>query len=188
VRTSEAFDKFGSTETADNGLPVSIQSAGDADARGDPARGGSSMRRALGFAMAAALLAVAIGAAPAAAATRGSVVIDVETTFDDLPDDFTASGLGPCTAGTTVNGPAKIVFTPPAVNIFAGYKVFACAGSDTGFVLRLNARFGPGGSVGTWSVVDSWGALTRMHGAGSLTGDNIENGILDHYRGTLTFN
>ena len=145
------------------------------------------MRRVLGIATAVALLAVVIGAAPVAAVSRGSVVIDVETTFDDIPDDFTASGLGACTSGTTVNGPAKVQFTPPAVNVFAGYKIFACDGSDTGFALRLNARFGPNGSVGTWSVIDAWGALAGMQGAGSLTGDDIDNGILDHYRGTLTF-
>lgn len=143
------------------------------------------MRRVLGIA-AAALLLVGVAAAPVTAAERGAVTIDVQTTFDDVPDEFSASGLGNCTSGTTENGPVKVVFNP-VHGVFAGYKVFSCAGSDTGFVLRLNARFGLPGSIGTWSVIDAWGSLGGMHGAGTLTGDPIENGIADHYRGTVSF-
>jgi hypothetical protein len=145
------------------------------------------MRRVLAIASAATLLLVVIGAAPVAASTRGSVSIDVMTTFDAIPDAFTASGLGGCTSGTARNGPAVDQLTPGAVNVFAGFKVFSCDGSNTGFVLRVDARFGIGGSVGTWSVVDSWGELAALHGAGSLFGVPIVNGIFDHYSGTLTF-
>jgi hypothetical protein len=72
-----------------------------------------------------------------------------------------------------------------ALGVFAGYKVFDC-GSENGFVVRLNARFGGSGSVGTWSVIDAWGSLAGMSGTGTLTGDPIDGGIIDSYVGTVT--
>ena len=145
------------------------------------------MRRALGAGPAAALLAIAIGVAPVAAASRGSVTIDVMTTFDDVPDSFAALGLADCATGTAENGSEKIIFST-GQGVFAGYKVFSCDGSDTGFVLRLNARFGSDGSVGTWSVVDAWGSLAGMHGAGPLIGTVIDEiTIVDHYTGAVSF-
>ncbi len=144
------------------------------------------MRRLLGFGMVAVMLLLLIGAAPTMAAERSAISIDATTTFDDVPDSFTATGLPGCASGTVENGPVNFAFTP-AVNVFAGYKVFTCDDADNGFVLRLNARFGDWGSVGTWSVVDAWGSVARMTGAGGITGAPIDNGIFDQYRGTLTF-
>jgi hypothetical protein len=69
--------------------------------------------------------------------------------------------------------------------VYAGFKVFTCDDADNGFVLRLNALFGPEGSVGTWSFVDAWGTVAGTHGAGKLTGTPIPDGILDHYFGTV---
>jgi hypothetical protein len=121
--------------------------------------------------------------APVAAVERQAISITATTTFDEFVDTFTADGLPGCTVGTVENGPVHVQFTP-APGIFAGFKVFDC-GSDGGFVLRLNARFGPGGSVGTWSVVDGWGSVAGMHGAGKLTGDPIDGGIIDNYEGSV---
>ena len=140
------------------------------------------MRRILAFSVLMGLL-VALGATPVVAGTRQAVTMTVTTIFDDQPDEFTATGLPGCETGLVYEGGGHVQFTP-APGVFAGFKVFDC-GSDSGFVLRLNARFGPDGAVGTWSVVASWGSVAGMHGAGSLTGDPIDGGILDQYEGTV---
>jgi hypothetical protein len=58
-------------------------------------------------------------------------------------------------------------------------------GHDTGCV-RLNARFGGGGSTGTWTLVDAWGELAGLKGSGSLVGvSTSETTIDDTYTGTL---
>jgi hypothetical protein len=142
------------------------------------------MRRFLGSCLLAASILGLVAVAPVAAAGPQPVSMTVTTTFDDLPDAFTAVGLPGCTEGLVEGGPAHLEFNR-AVGIFAGFKVFNCAGTESGFVLRLNARFGPNGSVGTWSVVDAWGSLDGMTGAGGLTGDPIEGGIIDHYEGMV---
>jgi hypothetical protein len=141
------------------------------------------MRRSLSLSILAASLLCLCAVAPAAATERQPVRITAITTFDDIVDTFTADGLPGCAEGTVENGPAHVQFTQ-ALGVFAGFKVFDC-GSDSGFVLRLNARFGSGGSVGAWSVVAAWGSVAGMHGAGRLTGDPIENGIIDQYEGTV---
>ena len=145
------------------------------------------MWRRLGSCLLAASILGLMAVAPVTAAGPTAVSITVISTFDEIPDDFTADGLGGCTEGLVETGPATLRFTP-ALGVFAGYKVFDC-GDDTGFVLRLNARFGPDGSVGTWSVVAAWGDLAGMSGAGQLTGDPIEggpvDGIIDTYEGIV---
>ncbi len=142
------------------------------------------MRRLLGsFLVLVALLAIAV--TPVAAGTRTAVSITVATVFDEVPDDFTATGIPGCSAGLTSEGGANVRFTP-VTGVFAGFKVFDCGGG-TGFVLRLNARFGPDGSVGSWSVVDAWGSVAGMSGAGKLIGTPIPGGgITDDYVGTVT--
>lgn len=130
-----------------------------------------------------AIALVAVVAAPVGAVSRTSVTMDVPTTFDEEPDHFTATGLPGCSTGVVEGGPANIPVNP-RLGVFAGFKVFVCDGSDSGMVVRLNARFGPGGSVGTWAIVDAWGSLDGLRGNGSLTGDPIDNGIFDHYTGT----
>jgi hypothetical protein len=41
--------------------------------------------------------------------------------------------------------------------MFNGSKVFVCDGGGGGFTVHLSAKFGSDGSVGSWSVTDSWG-------------------------------
>ena len=123
------------------------------------------MRRTLRYALLGASILLVAGVAPVAAADRGPVSITATTTFDDVADTFTASGIAGCSSGIVENGPANVRFPRPH-GVFAGFKVFLCDGSDSGFVLRLNALFGDGGSSGTWSVVDAWGYAAGMHGAG----------------------
>jgi hypothetical protein len=124
------------------------------------------------------------GAIPVTAAERHAVRIDAVTTFDEVPDGFTASGIPGCASGTVENGRANVRFPRP-FGVFTGFKVFSCDGSDSGFVLHLNAMFGETGSIGSWSVVDAWGSAAGMAGAGKLTGDPIDGGIIDHYVGTV---
>ena len=141
------------------------------------------MRRLVGFCV-ALLVVLLIGVAPVVAATRTPVSITVTTTFDDQPDAFVATGIPGCTSGLVYDGGSRLQFTRMQ-GVFAGYKVFDCGG-DSGFVLRLNARFGDDGSLGTWSVIDAWGSAAGMTGSGSLTGEPIQNGIIDSYAGTVT--
>jgi hypothetical protein len=141
------------------------------------------MKRAIGSA-GLALVALLTASGAVAAGTRTAVTMDVPTTFDEVADHFTATGLAGCATGVVEDGGAKVVFAPPH-GVFAGDKVFLCDGSDSGMVVRLNARFGNPGSVGTWAIIDSWGVLAGLQGQGSLTGDPIPNGILDHYTGSI---
>ncbi len=141
------------------------------------------MRRMLRSGLLLASILGLIVVTPVAAVERQDISITATTTFDEIVDTFTAEGLPGCAAGTVENGPAIVQFTL-ALGMFAGFKVFDC-GSGNGFILRLNARFGPGGSVGTWSVVDAWGSVAGMKGAGELTGDPIDGGIIDNYEGTI---
>jgi hypothetical protein len=141
------------------------------------------MKRAIGS-TGLALVALLAATGVVGAATRTAVTMEVPTTFDDVPDAFVATGLAGCATGVVEDGGAKVVFPPPH-GVFAGDKVFLCDGSDSGLVVRLNARFGNPGSVGTWSIIASWGVLAGVHGSGRLTGDPIENGIFDHYTGWI---
>jgi hypothetical protein len=143
------------------------------------------MRRLFISCLVAGSMLAVLWIAPVSAASRQDVTMTVTTTFDDDPDAFTATGLPDCSSGLVYDGGAHVQFTR-GHGIFAGYKVFDC-GSDNGFVVRLNARFGSSGSSGTWAVVDAWGSLAGMWGAGKLMGEPIdENSILDNYWGTVT--
>jgi hypothetical protein len=143
------------------------------------------MRRMFVLTVALGMVLAVVAVGPVSAGSRQAVTMTVTTTFDDNPDAFTATGLPGCSSGLVYDGGGHVQFTP-GPGVFAGYKVFDC-GSDNGFVVRLNARFGGGGSTGTWAVVDAWGSVAGMWGAGSLSGDPIENGIIDNYSGTVTF-
>ena len=144
------------------------------------------MRRLLSSCLVAGSLLAVLWAAPVAAGSRQDVTMTVTTIFDDNPDAFVATGIPGCASGVVYDGNPWAEFTRTQ-GVFSGYKIFDC-GDDNGFVVRLDARFGPWGSVGTWAVVGSWGSAAGMWGAGKLTGDPIETGgITDNYYGTVTF-
>ena len=133
----------------------------------------------------AAVLLLSAAVLPAAAGTRQTITITALTSFDSDSNPFTSTGLGAaCADGAVANGPVHFEFQR-GTNVFAGYKVFTCD-EDTGFVLRLNARFGGWGSVGTWAVVDAWGDVAGISGAGSIVGTALDGGITDNYSGTIT--
>ena len=143
------------------------------------------MRRTFALATAVAAILVLVAAMPAAASDRQAITITAITDFNSNSNPFTSTGLGAaCADGAVANGPVHFEFQR-GTNVYAGYKVFTCD-ENTGFVLRLNARFGSWGSVGTWAVVDAWGDVAGMSGAGPIVGTPVDNGITDNYSGTIT--
>jgi hypothetical protein len=146
------------------------------------------MRRLLTTSAVLGLLVAVLAVAPVSARTRTDVMMTVATYFEQEPNAFTSSIEG-CTEGLTYSG-GNAAF-PPRFGVFVGYKAFLCDGSEeSGFLVRLNAKFSysGAGSVGTWTIVDSWGDLAGMTGSGKLIGVPIEgeNGITDNYFGTVT--
>jgi hypothetical protein len=125
------------------------------------------------------LLLVPLAAAPAVAAPVGfSVEITSHTSLVSEVSDFDSSLEG-CESGTVVNGAdAKASFTPWG-GAFSGTKEFTCAGGESGFDLRLKARFGGGGSTGTWVLTDAWGEFAGLKGSGSLVGVPVDEETID---------
>jgi len=119
-----------------------------------------------------------------AAPDKVPVTFTVITTFEEppLPDSFTSDIAG-CTSGT-VTTDGKTHFTPRG-GVFIGIKSFTCADGESGFDLRLTARFGEAGSTGHWTVVDGWGAFEGLKGSGTLVGVPTEAGIDDTYTGSF---
>ena len=128
------------------------------------------MRKTAAVAAGAAFLFSAGVAAPAVAVPTGtSVLITAHTDFESEASAFDATLEG-CESGTVVNSDdAKAHFTPWG-GVFSGDKEFTCAGDLSGFTLRLKARFGEGGSTGSWTVVSGWGDLAGLKGSGTLVG------------------
>jgi hypothetical protein len=127
---------------------------------------------------AVALLAPLATVTAAQAAPHGlSVHIVAHTSFVSEVSDFESSIEG-CEGGTVVDGPNAAHFTPWGGS-FIGDKEFTCDGGESGFTLRLKARFGGGGSTGSWTVADGWGDLTGLKGSGSLVGVPVTEVLLD---------
>lgn len=143
------------------------------------------MRKVVGTALISLVAGLLLAVAPVAAAARTTAHMEVQTNFDPADDPFTASGIPSCSSGTVADGNNSTIFTR-TFGIYAGYKVFDCGGG-TGFMVRLNAMFSyTGGSVGTWSIVDSWGVVAGLQGSGKLVGTSTgESSILDVYDGTI---
>ena len=108
------------------------------------------------------------GPAQAAAPVRTSVVIVAHTDIGPTPSEFESSVPG-CASGTVVDAAGGPHFTPWG-GVFVGVKDLTCDGGAAGFSIRLTARFGPGGSTGSWVLVDAWGDLDGVRGSGSLVG------------------
>jgi hypothetical protein len=127
------------------------------------------MRRTAAVAAGAAFL-FSGAAAPAVAVPSGtSVLITAHTDFESDVSAFDAT-LDGCESGTVVNAENATAHFTPWGGVFNGDKEFTCTGGLSGFTLRLKARFGEGGSTGTWSLVDGWGDLAGLKGSGSLVG------------------
>jgi hypothetical protein len=134
----------------------------------------------------ALLLASAGGAAPALAAPVGlsvAIVAHTSLVLEEVPFE---SSLPGCETGTVVNSEDSMAQFNNHGGSFIGTKEFTCAGGTSGFDLRLRARFGAGGSTGSWVVADAWGAYAGMKGSGSLVGVSVsETEIDDIFTGTV---
>lgn len=150
------------------------------------------MRRVGSISLAAAALALPIMLAPEAqAASKIDVVIEDTRTFDpenQVELSEVETNIPGCETGVTVDERVNVAFTPNN-GIFLGIRDFQCDSGSGGLVIRLTAQFSyeGEGSSGTWSVVDSYGDLEGLHGAGTLTGTSTPDGIIDVYTGTLTW-
>jgi hypothetical protein len=143
-----------------------------------------------GLVLTVTALAVALPAATASAATRTAVHITDTRTFAGASSVTT--DLAECPTATTTDLRVHVADVPDG-GIFFGLRDFQCS-DDSGFVVRLTARFGAEGSTGTWSIVDAYGDLEGLHGSGTLEGvpidedgDGEAEGIQDFYTGTVTW-
>jgi hypothetical protein len=138
----------------------------------------------------AALMAPLVALPPAGAATRAP--IDFTDHRVGLDTSAVTTNLPECPTAVAVDLRAHVQLTP-AHGVFVAVRDIQC-GSGTGFVIRLTATFAEDGSSGSWSIVDSYGALAGMRGAGKITGtpfggeteDPADDGIDDHYTGWVT--
>jgi hypothetical protein len=144
------------------------------------------MRRSMlltGIASAVLVSAAVIPAQAQAAPVGFSVVIVAHTVFGAEASEFDSTLPG-CESGTVADDGAAH-FTPWG-GAFVGLKHFTCADGESGFTVRLNARFGGGGSTGTWTLADAWGDFAGVKGSGSLVGvPTSDTSIDDTYTGTV---
>ena len=143
------------------------------------------MQKAAAVAAGAAFLVSAGTAAPAVAAPTGTPVLITAHTVFEGSSGFDASGIAGCETGTVVNADNASAYFTPWGGVFNGDKEFTCDGGLAGFTVRLRARFGEGGSTGSWTVVSGWGDLDGLKGSGSLVGIPTDEGIDDVYTGTV---
>lgn len=142
------------------------------------------MIKSLVVGVAAALALLPYASTAQAAHDKVPVTFTAFTTFEEppLPDDF-ISDIAGCTSGT-VDTEGQAHFTPWG-GVFVGIKSFTCEDGESGFDVRLTARFGEAGSTGHWTVADGWGAFERLKGSGTLVGVPSEAGIDDIYTGVF---
>jgi len=130
------------------------------------------------------LLAASSLASPSSAAVRYDVKLVNHQSFVGGDNSFWLNVLG-CESGLAVDVRAKAK-TGPGTGVFHGIRRFECAGDAGSVTLNVSARFGEGGSVGTWAIVDATGVLAGAQGAGKLVGYPQAEGIRDVYTGTVT--
>ena len=142
------------------------------------------MRRATAWAGAATtVVASALVLAPAAqAADRFQVELVDRQVFDADTGTFTSNIPG-CTTGESFTLRGMVA---DRAGVFRGTREFVCDSGAGSVTVNLSARFGEGGSVGTWSIVATSGDQSGARGAGKLSGTPIEGGISDAYTGTVT--
>jgi hypothetical protein len=150
------------------------------------------MRRViLAAALAAAVAGPVLMVPTADAATRGTIdFVDHRVGFDGTSSVTT--DLAECPTAEAVDVMTHVAFTQKH-GVFFGVRAIECD-ADTGFVVRLTARFANSGSFGSWSIVDAYGALDGLRGSGAIVGtgfgaeteDESDDGIDDHYTGWIT--
>ena len=135
---------------------------------------------------AGAFVLAAAMAGPAIAAPTGfSVQITAHTMIEGSSSTFESSLEG-CESGVVANGDNAMAHFTPWGGSFTGNKEFTCEGGDSGFTIALRARFGGGGSTGSWTVVSGFGDFEGAKGSGSLVGVPISDVQIDDvYTGTF---
>lgn len=126
---------------------------------------------------------------PAADATSRAT-IDFTDHRVGLDSSSVTTDLSECPTAVAVDVTTHVEFTPTH-GVFIWTRDFQCGGG-TGFVVRLTANFSDG-SLGSWSIVDAYGALDGMRGSGKIVGtsfggdteDPSDDGIDDHYTGWI---
>jgi len=121
-------------------------------------------------------------AAPAEAGERFALELADVQNFVGVPGTFTSNIPG-CATGRSYDVRGMVQLRP---GVFRGTRMFVCDSGIGSVTVNLSARFGDGGSVGSWSIVAGSGAFSRVHGAGGLVGTPLEDGIQDNYTGTVT--
>jgi len=145
------------------------------------------MRRtpALAALFAGAFVLSAATAAPATAAPKGFSVQITAHTMVEADSNFVSS-LDGCDSGVVADGDNTMAHFTPWGGSFTGNKEFTCEGGDSGFTIALRARFGGGGSTGSWTVVSGFGEFEGVKGSGSLVGIPISDVQIDDvYTGTF---
>ena len=110
------------------------------------------------------------------------VHIDVDEVFVEGGVSTFTSTIDGCESGTVVTL-RNNVRGSRNFGIFNGFKLFDCG--DGSFVVRLQAKFGEFGSVGTWAITAGDGGFEGLAGSGTLVGTPTDVGINDVYDGTL---
>lgn len=147
-------------------------------------------RIVLVFVLVAAMVAMAL---PAVATPPSAVHIEVETSFQDAPSSFVASGPAVddgimCETGLVVDDSAKATgFSQNGFN-FQGVKRFTCDDGSGEFFINLQARIDfRKGVTFQWNVLRGTGDYEDLHGAGS--GDGLpecgDDCVLDVYAGGM---
>lgn len=130
-------------------------------------------------------VALAISGMTVAAHGAEAVHIDADEVFGEGAVSTFTSTVDGCESGTVTTPRFNIGGGPGSdFGKFNGIKVFECDDGGS-FVVRLQAKFGPGGSTGTWAILGGTGGLEKLAGSGTLVGTPTTTGINDVYDGTL---
>lgn len=138
---------------------------------------------ARGAAVVTAIVAAAVAGVAVPAMSATPVHIDADEVFVEGGVPTFASTIDGCESGTVTTLRNQLGGSRQ-FGIFNGFKLFEC--SDGGsFVVRLQAKFGEFGSVGTWAITGGDGGFEGLAGSGTLVGTPTDTGINDVYDGTL---
>jgi hypothetical protein len=132
-----------------------------------------------------ALLLGGVVAAPAAAASRIQIVIDINNGTGT--ESFVATG-GFCATGSAVSHDFRS--TGHGQNhafTFHLQKTLTCDDGSGTLTIKVDAATTDGApsDQGGWSVMSGTGAWATASGGGSLVGTYVDSGIIDHYSGVL---
>jgi hypothetical protein len=142
------------------------------------------------FLVAALVAAAALGVSGAALATPPApVTIEVQSIFANGFGTFTTSGAGPCPSGTTTDQVFVSGFQSGNHILFHDRKTFTCSDGSGTFTANLQAflPFDAPANTFTWNILSGTGAYASLHGRGTGSGEELPNGVDDHFAGSVHF-